>query len=163
MIRRLLVASAAGFLLGCGGAYPDIRTDRSLAVLEDQAGKRLVLVSDSAITDAPDTFHRIESDDEWSGTELERAFHRLVQGGRCRISGATIPTMTPPEAKDFWCSMVFSYGIDLRKQNSELPTGEVERQARSFIGQTFPLLVGLAEQYDPALTLQRPPKASEGR
>lgn len=163
-MRRLILAAAATWLmLGCGGAYPDIRKDRALAVLEDLAGKRLVLVSDAALADAPETFHRPESDEEWTGTELERSFQRLIQGGRCRISGATIPPMTPAEAKDFWCSMILSCGIDLRKQSPELSTEDVERQARSFIGQSFPLLVGLAEQYDPRLTLQRPPKDSEGK
>lgn len=156
LLRRSSAFLVPLLFLGCGGANPEVRTDRFLAEWTDKFGvRRLVVVSEGALAERPDGYNWF-IDDHWTPLEIGSGMQRLVFGGTCRITGAVIPPMSPSEGYAYWRNLVRDCVQYYFHQNEAIHPLEAERRGREYVEGLCPCLVELTRQHDPELKLDIP-------
>lgn len=139
------MASSLLFCVCCSGAFEDVRTDRTIAVFKSTKGPKLVLVSDAALKDAdPERFRGNWNRSDFTHSELSDAMTRFLFGGRCKISGAVIPPITPEEAVKLREEAAESFRESLEETMPEANEGEIRQAALARLDAWIPDLARIA-------------------
>lgn len=126
-------------LVGCGGAFQEIREAREVAFFKADSGEKLVLVSTKGFQENPEKYREAD-ESELTAAEMEKAERRFLLGGTCHASGAVIPPLKHGELARLWVGRLEELAFRVAEASPELSPRDYVYQAEMLFPRRFPIL-----------------------